>query len=309
MSSTPFEIIDAVSGQLGHDHGYYRILANSTIKYLQFPSSHPRFPDIRGEYLDFKTVPAGDWNIGYLAQEADTGKFILESVGITTFEGIQDTWHTLFIDFLALGYPLSGELEGELQCRGCMYSAVYHDPHGKHNVVVSFERYPEDIYGVKHETEIYRLIHGQNVGTKFLAHVTENGHRTIGYVTEHIAGGRHATIEDLEACREVLSKLHSLGIAHGSLSPASFIVAEHVVVHGFGGSYQTDDQTVLDAEMASLEGVLRDGMHEDEPVSKELSDQLSQSSRETKGYIPLSLIKLSVRVISLSPKLNTRSCS
>jgi len=174
---------------------------------------------------------------------------------------------------------------------------------------VSFEWYPEDIYGVKHKTEIYRLIHGQNVGPKFLAHVTENGHRTIGYMTEHIAGGRHATIEDLEACREVLSKLHSLGIAHGSLSPASFIVAERVVVHGFGGSYQADDQTVLDAEMASLEGVLRDGMHEDEPVSKELSDQIVAIEQRDKGIHPLSLIKLSARIISLSPKLNTRSCS
>lgn len=42
------------------------------------------------------------------------------------------------------------------------------------------------------------------------------------------------------------------------------------LLQGFGGSYQTDDQSLLDAEMASLEDVLQREWHFSESVSQEL---------------------------------------
>lgn len=71
--------------------------------------------------------------------------------------------------------------------------------------------YPEWIYGVIQETMVYAQIEGHGIGPKFLAHVTENGERVYGYMLERVPA-RHATIDDLQACKAVLAKLHSLEI-------------------------------------------------------------------------------------------------
>jgi hypothetical protein len=286
MEFVSFEILDVRPGENGKDHGYYRILTKSkVIKYLQFQATYA-FPDIRGELLDFNTVPTGNWNVGYLARKANEEKLVLESVGSTTFKGIHGTWHTSFVDCLELGKPY---YEEELQCLGRIKSSVYPGQLGAEKVFANWEWCSTDMYHVENETENYRLIQGHNIGPKFLAHVTENGERTIGFMTEHVAG-RHATIEDLEACRHVLSKLHSLGIAHGPLEifkAANFIVtSDRVLLHNFSGSYQTDDQSVFEKEMGSLEGVLRDGWHSPEPLSKELSDQIVAISERDGGLHP-----------------------
>ncbi|KAL4812919.1 hypothetical protein BDW67DRAFT_178279 [Aspergillus spinulosporus] len=47
--------------------------------------------------------------------------------------------------------------------------------------------------------------------TTFLSHLTENG-RMIGFLMELITDGRHAGDQDVETCREVLSRLHDLGV-------------------------------------------------------------------------------------------------
>jgi len=60
MEFVSFEILDVRPGENGNDHGYYRILTESkVIKYLQFQATYA-FPDIRGEFLDFNTVPTGN---------------------------------------------------------------------------------------------------------------------------------------------------------------------------------------------------------------------------------------------------------
>jgi hypothetical protein len=70
---------------------------------------------------------------------------------------------------------------------------------------------------------MYSLIDGQGIAPKFFAHVTENRNRVIGYIVE-IVKARRATIADLPSCRDVSSKLHNLGIAHGSLHDIDFLV-------------------------------------------------------------------------------------
>jgi hypothetical protein len=285
ITGSTFEIIDAVSAQLGKEYGYYRIvIASSVIKYLGFLEPHPTAPDIRGEKLDFNTVPEGDWNVGYLDRMTHSAKFTMGATVKRAFQSVEKTWHPSTVDRLTLGEP---ELsDKELQCLGQMYSAVYRDHFGLDKVIVNHEWYPDYIYGSVHETEIYSLIEGHDIGPRFLAHVTENTDRVIGYMVERVPG-RHATIDDLSACREGLSKLHALGIVHGSLRPTTFSINNgRALLHGFGGSYRTDDQNALNAEMAGLEDVLQQEWQWPTPLSQKLSDEITAIGFRDNGIHP-----------------------
>lgn len=97
---------------------------------------------------------------------------------------------------------------------------------------------------------------------------------------------RRATTDELSACRTVLSKLHILGIAHGSLRAAEFLVSNDssaALLQSFEGSYQTEDKNVLDTEMDSLESVLRNAEQYDGPLQEidpELAAELHAISNQ-----------------------------
>jgi hypothetical protein len=100
------------------------------------------------------------------------------------------------------------------------------------NVIVNYEWMPDSVYGVNLETEMYALINDHQIAPKFLAHVTENsgdsdgnGEMVIGFMVEKV-NARRATMADLPACKEVLAKLHALGIAHGHPLPANFLIID-----------------------------------------------------------------------------------
>jgi hypothetical protein len=261
MEDTPisyvfFEIIGTMSGTAGYKYRYYRILTQSSrVKYLAFMSLDLMILDIHGERLDFNTVPEGDWNIGYLIPKRGSDKLTLDTVEKRALFGVSSTWCPNFIDYLALNEPCSSasELQGQHQ----MQSILCREHLGLENVVVNFEWYPYEIYGPVRETKIYALIEGYNIGPKFLAHVTENRDRVIGYMVEHVPA-RSATSADLELCREVLRMLHKLGITHGNINPAAFLIHNgRALLHGFASARQTQDRAILNAEMDSLENVLR----------------------------------------------------
>lgn len=203
---------------------------------------------------------------------------------------IEKIWHPRKVDYLELGKEcVPGS---RLQSEGQIFSAVYSQHFRVDKVVVNTEWCPESVYGVNHETEIYSLIDNQGIAPKFLAHVTENRNRVIGFMVEMVPA-RRATICDLSACRTVLSKLHSLGIAHGSLRDTNFLVTNNgdtALLQSFAGSYQTEDKNVLDAEMDSLESVLRDAEKHDGPMQKigpELAAELRAISNQEGGLHPL----------------------
>lgn len=270
---TSFKIITTMNALLGLELGYYRILTSSTIKYLSFLSPnlsppegfvpppigaeyplHHLIPDYRGEKLRFNTVPEGDWNLGHLTLDP-TGKLILDYVETKQLDCISNKWCQYSIDWLDIGEMNASD--GALQCQNLMFSFLSRNHFGVESVVVHYEWYPETLYGPIRETEIYGLIQGKGIAPNFVAHFTENHKRVIGYLTEYIPG-RHATIEDLDICRQVLLKLHELGIAHGSLSYRCFLIHENrALLHGFGGSKRTNDRAVLKAEMDSLEDILQ----------------------------------------------------
>ncbi|OCL09845.1 hypothetical protein AOQ84DRAFT_11476 [Glonium stellatum] len=282
-----FEILDVFSGGPGLPYGHYQILtASKTIKYLATIDQNPIIPDVRGEKLDFAAVPEGNWNVCHLVRKAGTRKFTMGSTELMTLDSIKKTWYPQMVDYLDLKDAHSDEDEDELQCQHQMRSGVFHTRFDVDKVIVNWEWDPQCVYGVNHETEIYSLIQGHNIGPRFLAHITENRNRVIGFMVERVPG-RHATYSDLQACREVLSKLHNLGIAHGSLEPDIFLVTDdRVLLHSFAGSFQTDDKSALDAEMAALEGVLQAGLPQRKPVSQELSDEITAICERDDGIHP-----------------------
>ena len=117
---------------------------------------------------------------------------------------------------------------------------------------------------------------------------------------EPVVQQESACVNDLAACRAVLKNLHSLGIAHGlfgALRDTHFLITNDsqdtcALLHHFGGSFQTDDRAVLDAEMDSLEGGLPAAASEqleDPPkqISIELSKEIRGISLRDNGLHPL----------------------
>lgn len=272
INEVSFSVLDAISNLPGHQYGYYRILtASSAIKYFAFLPLAPTFPDIpdfRAERLGFATVPPGDWNMGYLDLDVATDRLALRRTEKAALQGVQNVWHPARVDYLALGQALYRD---ELQCARQFYSSIHPGQFGADQVVVNTEWYPDSIFGVIQETRIYSLIEGHGIGPRFLAHVTENGERVYGYILESLPA-RQATLDDLQACKAVLAKLHGRRILHGRLSALSFMIVDgRAFLHYFGGSILTDTQSLFDREMASVEDVLRRGLP---PSTEHISDEL-----------------------------------
>ncbi|OTA95548.1 hypothetical protein M434DRAFT_28663 [Hypoxylon sp. CO27-5] len=113
--------------------------------------------------------------------------------------------------------------------------------------------------GLGPESATYAMIDGHEIGPKFLAHITENRKRVIGFMVESLQAYM-ASISNLDKCVAVLSKLQRLGIAHGNLTRDSFLVVDsrgRAYLHGFQISYTTRDQGVLEKELASVENILK----------------------------------------------------
>lgn len=288
-------------------YGYYRIIISesSFVKYLAIPDPAPSFPDVRGEKLAFTTVPDGDWNIGYLISEAGTHRYSLGSTEKTALAGINKTWHSQKIDYMALKEPDHDADGSDPQLKSHMFFHVYKNHFGFDQVIVSYEWFPESVYGVEHETEIYALIDGHQIAPKFLAHVMEqsgdskdnSSQRVIGYMVGKVPNARVATLEDLPVCKEVLARLHDLGIAHGALRPGDFLVINDdkgqssALLQAFTAAYRTSNQSVLDAESKALEYAFQQAAAQREQdggfsLSVELSDEIRAISLRDGGLHP-----------------------
>ncbi|KAI0138975.1 hypothetical protein F4776DRAFT_617511 [Hypoxylon sp. NC0597] len=155
-------------------------------------------------------------------------------------------------------------MKNDLQCRGQPMARIVPTPSQLgdcREAVAIWLWQPPLSTGPGPESGIYAMIDGYDIGPKFLAHITENHNRVIGFMVENLQA-RIANISDLHKCKAVLSKLHRLGIAYGnpSLRRGSFLVDDSLgraYLHGFASSYVTTDQGVLDKELASIEDILK----------------------------------------------------
>lgn len=162
----------------------------------------------------------------------------------------------------------------ELLCQGTLSSTIRGPHFDESRTMVHIAWSPTQLHPVDAITDIYSRVHLYGIAPRFSAHVTENRNRVIGYMVQGFQG-RPATLRDLAACREVLLKLHELGIVYGSLRPSSFLVTDgQVFLHKFSNSYVTEDSEELGAEMARLEESLKKGARSPKYLTEELSQKL-----------------------------------
>lgn len=287
LGQTPFQILDILQGPPNKPL-YYRIEAGSSVRYLAAPKPLSGLPDTNGEHLGFDSIPIGNWNMAMLVIGID-GKFALASTETKSLPHATPEWHTSTIDILDL-HHLEDEDNMYLQLRGHVPSGILSRSQSLETTKLAafwnLDLQGEHNHGLLQESHIYSLIQDTSIGPKFVAHLTECHDRVIGYVLEAITG-RPARLGDLDACREVLQKLHSLGIAHGSLSPDAFLIRDDqpgAQIQFFYSSSQTTDQTVLDKEMSSLETVLQQIPPQQPAFDPALSDMVTAFQKRD-GYV------------------------
>ncbi|KAI0485381.1 hypothetical protein F4859DRAFT_379590 [Xylaria cf. heliscus] len=271
-----------ISTQSGDSH------PNQAIRYLTAPNlpegAASNTFDYRGELLAFDTVPAGDWNLGHLAvPNGSNAKFVLASTELVRLEeavgllSAGPAWRDEKIDLVPLLDALYEHRKNEqvvpytvtdIQCMNHLSAVVLPTPASiaaavplvGSEVVGVWAWQPGHAHGISNESYVYSIIQSRDPGLapRFLAHITDNGTRIIGFLLECIAGAREAGPADLAKCKDALSRLHALGIAHsGLLVRHSFLVCgDEVLLQGFGGSFETTDKELLRRELESLEQVL-----------------------------------------------------
>ncbi|KAI1383580.1 uncharacterized protein F4822DRAFT_421062 [Hypoxylon trugodes] len=271
---------------------YYRILtASHQIKYLGVKGIKPNKMDIYGRELDFETVPDGSWSIGSLTPSPITGKLILMETSETKLCAINPTWHPNSIDIIDLEDPVADSWDHELLCQGKLHATIRGAHFGESRTMVQYEWNPRLVYPLDIVTDIFSRIDGLGIAPKFLAHVTENCDRVIGYMVQGM-NGRAATPEDLDACRDVLSKLHSLGIVLGFLHPQAFIITDHgqVFLHQFSSSRVVEDPAEFAAEMEALEEALKKKWEWPKPFPEHINQGLTAIMERDGGLHPLLLL-------------------
>lgn len=194
------------------------------------------------------TFPKGDWNQGHVSKDPATGELSFTSYEKVDLDGIEYTWHPTRIDFLEL--TKLGRLRQNVQR---VSHPLFDTP-----VIFKFAEFPWQIPYFETETTAYEWIEGQDIGPKFLGHVTEAG-RVMGWIIEDLGEARTAEPADLTVCQEVLGRLHGLGIKHGDINRFNFLVREekaHLV--DFEAATKCSDVGELEAEFERLEESLKD---------------------------------------------------
>lgn len=201
-------------------------------------------------------LPPGDWNDGLITKDAN-GQPHFASVKSTKFSAVQNTWHDTFIEYtdLSIGKRLERDVY-EVKC-----------PSFDDIIIAKLARFDWEIFYMEFETTAYQWISGHDIAPRFLGHLTEHG-RVIGFLMERITNARQAGVEDLETCKEVLSRLHGLGVCHGLPSYFNFLISDSkTVMISFDLAWRCDDQDLFLREM-----------ERQAEAFKELSAELEQTS-------------------------------
>ncbi|KAJ9639530.1 hypothetical protein H2201_002814 [Coniosporium apollinis] len=234
------------------EESYYRFLVDDQhVKYVTIDAKLYPCDDMGfapALILQLPAFPAGDWNVGHISLNPQTGHPYFAGTTRNQLPGVEHIWHATCIDYLKL------TLREKIRSNVCEATCPQLDG----TVVAKFARFHWEISYLDAETTAYEWIQGQGIGPKFLGHLTEEG-RVIGFLMERVVEGRCAGPEELEECREVLGRLHQLGIRHGDVDKHSFLVHEgRALVIDFEAARKCEDPEALEKEMGSLEGPLGD---------------------------------------------------
>lgn len=240
------------------DESEFRMLVdNQDVKYITIDGGLYSVDDMCFEPILTQILPPfppGDWNIGRVSQDPVTGKPYFASVSKEKLDEIQTAWHAKRIDHLQLGnaQKLRSNVN-QVTCPG------FDTP-----VVAKFARFEWEIPQLEAETEAYGWIQNhRGIAPEFLGHLTEDG-RVIGFLIARMSDCRHATPDDLELCRDVLGKLHKLGVKHGDVNKHNFLIhdngegQEMATLIDFDMATRNATKEERDAEMEGLRSALED---------------------------------------------------
>jgi len=194
--------------------------------------------------------PSGDWNSGWIAQDAQTGDPCFTRVEKSPVPGVRTAWHPVTLDHLDLTFGR--------KLRSGVYEATAPSL-SPSPVVAKFACFEWEVGYMESECTAYQWIENHDIGPRFLANIAEEG-RIIGFLLKNIANARHASPADVGVCREKLAALHRLRIVHGDINRHNFLVADdgRVTLIDFDTARRTEDPGRFEEEMRGLERELAD---------------------------------------------------
>ena len=206
------------------------------------------------ESLLAQPLPQGDWNLAHITQDANNGS-ILRFARRRCLSALSGLYG---LQMLSIMPPLEDE-HGNQPLRQNR-SQIDGRAFGVDMALVVMSWLPNSSHQLSIETGVHCWINGYGIRPKFLAHLTENNDRVIGYIIEDIEG-RAAKIDDLPACGAVLSKLHMTGYLLGcDFTRSSFLILNsgRALITDFGSCERcaVDNHEAFQEEMAELETVL-----------------------------------------------------
>ncbi|KAL8852703.1 MAG: hypothetical protein Q9221_002463 [Calogaya cf. arnoldii] len=191
--------------------------------------------------------PSGDWNKGHITKTKERPEPHFAWTKLADLPGITPRWHPRHFDF------------NQLTIRHKLMPNVAEASHPElGEVIAKYARFEWEIAPYQRENEIYYWLDGHHMGPTFLGHLTEGG-RVFGFLLQKLQG-RHAGVQDLARCEDVVRKLHSLRILHGDLNRHNFLVNEdQVVLIDFETSIRSQDEEKKAEELRELKKELLHG--------------------------------------------------
>ena len=185
-------------------------------------------------------LPPGDWNTCHISRNFQTNEPHFSAGSKVELRGVTTTWHDTFVDHLSLR-------EARF-LRSNVYEVTC--PGFESTIIAKFARFEWEIGYLAAETQTYEWIEGQDIGPRFLGHLTEEG-RVIGFLISHVTDGRHASPEDYPLCHFALSRLHNLGIKHGDINKHNFLIHDgKATLIDFDNSSRPAGSDELEAELS-----------------------------------------------------------
>lgn len=275
-------------------HSDYRFLVqDSHIKYVTIEAgvlpghrdssnliSFPCRPRVLGAALP--SLPPGDWNVRHITTCPLTKAPVFGSTSLQSFPSVRNIWHETVIhqhDLTWSGGVAAGRFRPNIGLVTC--------PQFRGRVVYKFAAFPWMIQEVERETTAYQVIsqHRPDTGSRgsgnrkrfwaprFLGHVRENSGRVVGFLMEYIPGRRpdKANVRDARLCSKVLGKLHEVGLVHGRVDPANFIIRrgkkdDEALLVDFANTVASEHKDQLLEEMVHLQAILE--VHEQSSSSE-----------------------------------------
>lgn len=251
QTQTKVELLQAEVDTENDEPSFFRLLVDGrTIKYITIePGIYSQEDMCFGPSLIslLPDLPHGEWNDGLVARDAK-GQPHFARACRTSFPSVKNTWHGTYVDYseIVVGEKLRTGIY-EVECP--LFDRI---------AVAKFARFDWEIQYIDNETTAYQWIDGHDIGPRFLGHLTEDG-RVIGFLMQRITNARHAGTQDLEPCRQVLSRLHCLGVRHGDTNRYNFLIRRSkAVLIDFDTARKCDNRDMLVKEFEDLSRCLQD---------------------------------------------------